>query len=83
MTAYRDAPWRSKLLAAKREELAGTVKFLFQSAEESGHGSNYYVDHGCFAGVDGAMAMHVMNEIPKGPSASKMALAWLPAQISH
>ncbi len=56
----------AKLLVAKRDELEGTVKFLFQSAEESGHGSNYYVDHGCFAGVDGAMAMHVMNEIPKG-----------------
>lgn len=48
------------------DELEGTVKFLFQSAEESGHGSNYYVDHGCFEDVDGAMAMHVMNEIPKG-----------------
>ena len=56
----------AKLLARQRDELEGTVKFLFQSAEESGHGSNYYVDHGCFEGVDGAMAMHVMNEIPKG-----------------
>lgn len=56
----------AKLLARKRDELEGTVKFLFQSAEESGHGSNYYVDHGCFEDVDGAMAMHVMNEIPKG-----------------
>ena len=56
----------AKLLACQRDELEGTVKFLFQSAEESGHGSNYYVDHGCFEGVDGAMAMHVMNEIPKG-----------------
>ena len=49
----------AKLLAHQRDELEGTVKFLFQSAEESGHGSNYYVDHGCFEGVDGAMAMHV------------------------
>ena len=48
------------------DELESTVKFLFQSAEESGHGSNYYVDHGCFEDIDAAMAMHVMNEIPKG-----------------
>ena len=48
------------------DELESTVKFLFQSAEESGHGSNYYVVHGCFEDIDAAMAMHVMNEIPKG-----------------
>lgn len=48
------------------DELESTVKFLFQSAEESSHGSNYYVDHGCFEDIDAAMAMHVMNEIPKG-----------------
>lgn len=55
-----------KLLAAHKEELQGTVKFLFQSGEESGHGANYYVDHDVLNGVDGAMAMHMMNEIPKG-----------------
>lgn len=48
------------------DELESTLKFLFQSAEESGHGPNYYVDHGCFEDIDAAMAMHVMNEIPKG-----------------
>ncbi len=56
----------AQLLAHHREELSGTVKFLFQSGEESGHGANYYVDKGCLTGVDGAMAMHMMNELPKG-----------------
>ncbi len=56
----------AKLLAAHRDQWKGTVKFLFQSGEESGHGSNYYVDHGCLHDVDGAMAIHVMNDIPKG-----------------
>lgn len=56
----------AKLLASHKEELSGTVKFLFESGEESGHGANYYVDQGCLDGVDGAMAMHMMNEIPKG-----------------
>ena len=53
------------------DELESTVKFLFQSAEESGHGSNYYVDHGCFEDIDAAMAMHVMNEIPSGMKKSE------------
>ena len=56
----------AKLLAAHRDQWKGTVKFLFQSGEESGHGSNYYVDHGCLHDVDDAMAIHVMNDIPKG-----------------
>lgn len=56
----------AKLLSACKEELCGTVKLLFQAAEESGHGANYYVEHGCLDDVDAAMAMHVMNEIPKG-----------------
>ena len=57
----------AKILSAYRDALKGTVKFLFQSAEESGHGANYYVDHGCLDGVDAAMAIHMMNEIPEGP----------------
>ena len=56
----------AKLLAAHRDQWKGTVKFLFQSGEESGHGSNYYVDHGYLHDVDDAMAIHVMNDIPKG-----------------
>ena len=56
----------AKILSAYRDALKGTVKFLFQSAEESGHGANYYVDHGCLDGVDAAMAIHMMNEIPEG-----------------
>lgn len=58
------------------DELEGTVKFLFQPAEESGHGSNYYVDHGCFEDIDAAMAMHVMNEIPKGTFSIDDGPAW-------
>ena len=56
----------AKLLSLHRDEWKGTVKLLFQSGEESGHGSNYYVDHGYLDDVDGAMAIHVMNDIPKG-----------------
>lgn len=56
----------AKMLSAHRHEIKGTVKFLFQSGEESGHGANYYVEHGYLDDVDAAMAMHMMNDIPKG-----------------
>ncbi len=56
----------AKLLAARRRALPGTVKLLFQSAEESGHGMQYYLDHDCFAGVDAAFGIHMSADIPKG-----------------
>lgn len=56
----------AKLLAAHREELPGTVMLLFQSAEESGHGMQYYLDHHCFGGADAAFGFHVSPNIPKG-----------------
>ena len=56
----------ASMLQAHRKELAGTVKLLFQAAEESGHGANYYVDNGHIDGVDAAFALHLMNEIPEG-----------------
>lgn len=56
----------AKLLSAHKEELQGTVKLLFQAAEECGHGSIYYIEHGCLDNVDAAFAMHVMNELSEG-----------------
>lgn len=56
----------AKLLSSHKDELQGNVKILFQAAEECGHGSIYYIDHGCVEDVDAAFAMHVMNELPEG-----------------
>lgn len=56
----------AKLLSANRDRLAGTVKLLFQAAEECGHGSIYYIENGCLNDVDAAFAIHVMNELPEG-----------------
>ena len=56
----------ARLLAAHRGELRGTVKLLFQSAEESGHGMQYYLDHGYADDVDAAFAIHVAPDIPEG-----------------
>lgn len=49
----------AKLLAAHRDELPGTVRLLFQSAEESCHGAEYYVEKGLLDDVDAVYGCHV------------------------
>jgi amidohydrolase len=58
----------AKLLAAHREELPGTVKFVFQPAEEGGGGAERMVEAGVLEDPkpDYAMGMHVWNEKPVG-----------------
>lgn len=56
----------AKLLAAHQEDVSGTVKLLFQAAEESGHGAPYYLEHDLLQGIDGAFGMHMSPYIPKG-----------------
>lgn len=56
----------AKLLAAHKDEIAGTVKFLFQMAEEIGTESRHYVEKGCLNGVDAIYGMHVWSLLPAG-----------------
>lgn len=56
----------ARLLWESREELCGTVKLLFQAAEEVFIGSHYYVDKGHLDDVDAAMGMHVWPAVPGG-----------------
>ncbi len=56
----------AKLLAAHRDKIAGTVKFLFQMAEEIGTESRHYVEKGCLAGVDAIYGQHVWSLLPAG-----------------
>lgn len=51
-----------KLLLKKREELSGDVKIIFQAAEESCHGSEYYVKHGFLDGVDAIYGAHIWGD---------------------
>jgi amidohydrolase len=53
----------AKILTELKEELKGTVKFIFQAAEESCHGAEYYVKHGCLDGVDAIMGMHIWSTV--------------------
>ncbi len=56
----------ARLLAAHRDALRGTVKFVFQPAEEGLGGAEGMVNDGVLEGVDYALAMHLWNEKPVG-----------------
>ena len=56
----------ARMLADNRKELCGTVKLLFQSAEESCHGANYYVEKGYLDDVDALLGMHVWASMEAG-----------------
>ncbi|MFN7148127.1 MAG: M20 family metallopeptidase [Microthrixaceae bacterium] len=62
----------ARLLAARREELAGRVRFMFQPGEEGSGGAAIMIDDGVLDGVDGAFAIHVAPNVPAG------IVAWKP-----
>ena len=58
----------AKLLTARKESIPGTVKFVFQPAEEGDGGAERMVAEGVLENPrpDYALAMHVWNEKPVG-----------------
>jgi amidohydrolase len=58
----------AKLLTAQRDHLSGTVKFMFQPAEEGMGGAEKMIEAGVLQKpkVDVALALHVWNEKPLG-----------------
>jgi amidohydrolase len=54
------------LLAAHRDQVPGTVKFIFQPAEESSCGALPLVKAGVMDGVEQVFALHVQPELPTG-----------------
>lgn len=63
----------AKILAAMRDEIHGSVKFLFQPAEELNLGAKKMVSLGCLENpkVDAIFGMHNSPEIPQGTVAVK------------
>ena len=55
-----------KILHKHRDELYGNVKIVFQQAEESGHGSHYFIEAGLTADVDRIYGFHVSPNDPIG-----------------
>lgn len=58
----------AKMLNAHRNQLSGTVKFMFQPAEEGMGGAEKMIEDGVLENpkVDVALALHVWNEKPVG-----------------
>lgn len=54
------------LLAAHRETLCGTVRFLFEPDEEGSGGAQRFVEAGCLQNVDAVFGAHVSPELPLG-----------------
>lgn len=74
----------AQILSHFREELHGTVKFLFQPGEETSKGAKKMIEHGCLKNpqVDAIFGMHNSSEIPVGTVAVKReplmaAVDWL------
>lgn len=53
-------------LARTRGEWSGTVKYVFQPAEEGGGGALRMVEEGVLEGVDAALGLHVWMGLPSG-----------------
>ncbi len=61
------------LLAARRDELKGNVKFFFQPGEEGYHGAEFAIKEGLLESpkVDGAFALHIAPNLTSGELATK------------
>ena len=57
----------AKMLKEQERALKGTVRFMFQPAEESFEGAKDMIAHGILDGVDAALAFHVASgKLPMG-----------------
>jgi hippurate hydrolase len=58
----------ARLLAARRDDLGGTVRFMFQPGEEGQHGARVMIEEGVLddPAVDVAFALHVSPNLPAG-----------------
>lgn len=58
----------AEILAARRERLAGAVKFVFQPAEEGPGGAEPMIQAGVLENprVDAAVGLHLLNDYPVG-----------------
>ncbi|NKQ54958.1 amidohydrolase [Amycolatopsis sp. K13G38] len=56
----------ARLLAAHADELAGSVRFMFQPGEEGHDGARYMIHEGVLDGVERAFGLHVHGNMPAG-----------------
>jgi len=69
----------ARILSARREELAGEVRFMFQPGEEGFHGARFMLEDGLLGGEgdvdrplpEAAFALHIMPNAPHGVIGSR------------
>lgn len=62
----------ARLLSAQRDEIAGTVDFMFQPGEEGHHGARFMLDDGLIDPLpDAAFALHIMPNAKFGVFAGR------------
>jgi amidohydrolase len=63
----------ARVLTARRDEFAGTVRFMFQPGEEGFHGARFMIDEGVLEEphVDAVFALHVTPNAPSGVLSSR------------
>ena len=67
----------ARVLAGRREELAGEVRFMFQPGEEGFHGARFMLEEGLLGGEgeytlpDAGFALHIMPNAPHGVIGSR------------
>jgi hippurate hydrolase len=68
----------ARMLCARRDQLVGEVRFMFQPGEEGHHGARFMLEDGLLGGAgthrelpDAAFALHVMPNAPHGMVAGR------------
>ncbi len=56
----------AKILASHRNEIHGTIKLIFQPAEEGGGGAKKIIDEGYFEDIDKVFGLHVWSPLESG-----------------
>ena len=56
----------AKIFSQMENTLSGTIRFIFQPAEEGGGGARYMIEDGCLEGVDEIYGIHIWNYQPVG-----------------
>lgn len=65
----------AKLLKARQSELHGSVRFLFQTAEENTRGARVMLENGAMDGVDAVFGMHIGCILDKTIPSGKVVAA--------
>jgi len=56
----------ARILSLMKEEIKGTVKFIFQPAEEMGQGAFKMIEEGAIKGVDAILGIHLWADLQSG-----------------